>query len=161
MHLSDGALLPAWSLRFGPQWWPVTLLVYVHKIWVSEWLLHAQLVAKLWSLLQSHLGYGDIFTDTWKAFTDHPIIPLRNYANKRVCYRQCYFYIVCVFVCVYYKLEMLQSLASELPWYMLKVVTVHYLNVVKVIKVSQGHPKLLLVQHLHYTYQAAKNEVYL
>lgn len=35
-------------------------------------------------LLQSELGYGDIFTDTWKAFTDHHVIPLKDYADRKV-----------------------------------------------------------------------------
>jgi len=30
------------------------------------------------------MGYGDFFSDTWKAFTDHPIIPLKKYSNKKV-----------------------------------------------------------------------------
>jgi len=34
--------------------------------------------------LQSERPYNDLFTDTWKAFTDHPVIPLRNYDNKTV-----------------------------------------------------------------------------
>ena len=38
-------------------------------------------------LLQSEMGYGDIFADTWKAFTDHSVIPLRNYDKKKVFYQ--------------------------------------------------------------------------
>ena len=35
-------------------------------------------------LVQSSLSYRDFFSDTWKAFTKHPIIRLKDYAGKRV-----------------------------------------------------------------------------
>lgn len=34
--------------------------------------------------LQSSYGYGDLFSDTWKAFTDHDVIHLKAYDSKRV-----------------------------------------------------------------------------
>lgn len=30
------------------------------------------------------MGYTDLFSETWKAFTDYPIIRLHEYDNKRV-----------------------------------------------------------------------------
>lgn len=39
----------------------------------------------------SPYGYGDFFADTWKAFTDYPIINLKEYENKKVCFRDAVF----------------------------------------------------------------------
>lgn len=39
----------------------------------------------------SSLSYRDFFSDTWKAFTKHPIIRLKDYAGKRVCFRDAVF----------------------------------------------------------------------
>ena len=33
---------------------------------------------------QSSYGYGDLFSDTWKAFTDYDVIHLKTYDSKRV-----------------------------------------------------------------------------
>uniref|UniRef100_A0A673HZS8 EGF domain-specific O-linked N-acetylglucosamine transferase n=1 Tax=Sinocyclocheilus rhinocerous TaxID=307959 RepID=A0A673HZS8_9TELE len=32
-------------------------------------------------------GYGDLFRETWQAFTDYDIIHLKNFDSKRVCFR--------------------------------------------------------------------------
>lgn len=34
--------------------------------------------------LQSSYGYGDLFSDTWKAFTDYDVIHLKTYDSKKV-----------------------------------------------------------------------------
>lgn len=39
----------------------------------------------------SPMPYGDLFADSWKAFTDHPIIRLSNYDGKRLCVRDAVF----------------------------------------------------------------------
>ncbi|XP_068718831.1 EGF domain-specific O-linked N-acetylglucosamine transferase-like isoform X1 [Montipora capricornis] len=39
----------------------------------------------------SSLPYRDFFSDTWKAFTKHPIIHLKDYAGKQVCFREAVF----------------------------------------------------------------------
>ncbi|XP_078596851.1 EGF domain-specific O-linked N-acetylglucosamine transferase-like [Branchiostoma floridae x Branchiostoma japonicum] len=39
----------------------------------------------------SGLGYGDIFSDTWKAFSDYPIIHLKEYDGKKLCLRDAVF----------------------------------------------------------------------
>lgn len=39
----------------------------------------------------SRMGYGDYFSDTWKAFTDHPIIRLSDFASKKVCFKDAIF----------------------------------------------------------------------
>ncbi|XP_014343462.1 EGF domain-specific O-linked N-acetylglucosamine transferase isoform X2 [Latimeria chalumnae] len=39
----------------------------------------------------STYGYGDLFSDTWKAFTNYEIIHLRNYDYKRVCFKDAVF----------------------------------------------------------------------
>lgn len=36
-------------------------------------------------------GYGDLFSDTWKAFTDFEIIHLKTYDSKRVCFKDAIF----------------------------------------------------------------------
>ncbi|XP_070559527.1 EGF domain-specific O-linked N-acetylglucosamine transferase-like isoform X3 [Ptychodera flava] len=36
----------------------------------------------------SGLSYGDFFKTTWRAFSDHPIIPLREWDGKKVCMRE-------------------------------------------------------------------------
>ncbi|XP_066283949.1 EGF domain-specific O-linked N-acetylglucosamine transferase-like [Branchiostoma lanceolatum] len=36
-------------------------------------------------------SYKDMFGDTWRAFTDHPLIHLKNYDGKRVCVREAIF----------------------------------------------------------------------
>lgn len=36
-------------------------------------------------------GYGDLFSETWRAFTDHDIIHLKTYDSKRVCFRDAVF----------------------------------------------------------------------
>ena len=60
-----------------------------------------------------------------------------------------------------FKLETLQSLASERPRYMSKAAAIHYLNVCQRHKLGpvKGHPKLVLVQRPHWTHQAAKYEM--
>ncbi len=35
-------------------------------------------------IYQSLYGYGDLFSETWRAFTDHDIIHLKNFDSKRV-----------------------------------------------------------------------------
>ncbi|XP_044307922.1 EGF domain-specific O-linked N-acetylglucosamine transferase isoform X1 [Varanus komodoensis] len=39
----------------------------------------------------SAYGYGDLFNETWKAFTDHEIIHLKSYDSKRVCFKEAIF----------------------------------------------------------------------
>ncbi|XP_075039512.1 EGF domain-specific O-linked N-acetylglucosamine transferase [Mixophyes fleayi] len=39
----------------------------------------------------SAYGYGDLFVETWKAFTDHEIIHLKSYDLKRVCFKDAVF----------------------------------------------------------------------
>nr|XP_034305094.1 EGF domain-specific O-linked N-acetylglucosamine transferase isoform X2 [Crassostrea gigas] len=39
----------------------------------------------------STMGYSDLFSETWKAFTDYPIIRLHEYDKKRVCVRDAVF----------------------------------------------------------------------
>lgn len=39
--------------------------------------------------LQSIMEYTDLFVDTWKAFTDYPVVHLKSYADKKVFYCQC------------------------------------------------------------------------
>ncbi|XP_045146057.1 EGF domain-specific O-linked N-acetylglucosamine transferase [Echinops telfairi] len=39
----------------------------------------------------SSYGYGDLFSDTWKAFTDHDVIHLKTYDSKRVCFKEAVF----------------------------------------------------------------------
>jgi len=51
---------------------------------------------KLRLLMQSSMGYGDLFADTWKAFTDYPIIHLKNFDTKKVIKRQFHESVVCL-----------------------------------------------------------------
>ncbi|KAI1890958.1 hypothetical protein AGOR_G00158940 [Albula goreensis] len=37
-------------------------------------------------------GYGDLFSDTWKAFSDYDIIHLKTYDSKRVCFKDSFFH---------------------------------------------------------------------
>ncbi|KAG8510581.1 EGF domain-specific O-linked N-acetylglucosamine transferase [Galemys pyrenaicus] len=39
----------------------------------------------------SSYGYGDLFSDTWKAFTDYDVIHLKTYDSKRVCFKEAIF----------------------------------------------------------------------
>ncbi|XP_055958443.1 EGF domain-specific O-linked N-acetylglucosamine transferase isoform X2 [Patella vulgata] len=39
----------------------------------------------------SAMYYGDFFHDTWKAFTDNPIIHLKDYDGKKVCFKDAVF----------------------------------------------------------------------
>ncbi|XP_070948161.1 EGF domain-specific O-linked N-acetylglucosamine transferase isoform X1 [Macaca nemestrina] len=39
----------------------------------------------------SSYGYGDLFSDTWNAFTDYDIIHLKTYDSKRVCFKEAVF----------------------------------------------------------------------
>uniref|UniRef100_A0A674JRH3 EGF domain-specific O-linked N-acetylglucosamine transferase n=1 Tax=Terrapene triunguis TaxID=2587831 RepID=A0A674JRH3_9SAUR len=39
----------------------------------------------------SSYGYGDLFSETWKAFTDYHIIHLKTYDSKRVCFKEAVF----------------------------------------------------------------------
>ncbi|XP_059518998.1 EGF domain-specific O-linked N-acetylglucosamine transferase isoform X2 [Myotis daubentonii] len=39
----------------------------------------------------STYGYGDLFSDTWKAFTDYDVIHLKTYDSKRVCFKEAIF----------------------------------------------------------------------
>ncbi|XP_059393853.1 EGF domain-specific O-linked N-acetylglucosamine transferase [Carassius carassius] len=39
----------------------------------------------------SFYGYGDLFRETWQAFTDYDIIHLKNFDSKRVCFRDVFF----------------------------------------------------------------------
>ncbi|KAM4721955.1 EGF domain-specific O-linked N-acetylglucosamine transferase [Rhinophrynus dorsalis] len=39
----------------------------------------------------SFYGYGDLFSETWKAFTDYEIIHLKTYDYKRVCFKEAVF----------------------------------------------------------------------
>uniref|UniRef100_A0AAR2M2K6 EGF domain-specific O-linked N-acetylglucosamine transferase n=1 Tax=Pygocentrus nattereri TaxID=42514 RepID=A0AAR2M2K6_PYGNA len=36
-------------------------------------------------------GYGDLFSETWRAFSDYDIIHLKTYDSKRVCFRDAFF----------------------------------------------------------------------
>ena len=63
------------------------------------------------------------------------------------------------------QLETLQSSAKERPRYISKPSNTAACSLlfkcVKVTKLGKGHPKLLLVQGLDQTYQAAKYETYI
>ena len=50
---------------------------------IVDFLLYFSIFFVLCSL-QSSYGYGDFFSDTWKAFTRYPIIRLNEYDNKKV-----------------------------------------------------------------------------
>ncbi|XP_076845355.1 EGF domain-specific O-linked N-acetylglucosamine transferase isoform X2 [Brachyhypopomus gauderio] len=39
----------------------------------------------------STYGYGDLFSETWRAFSDHDIIHLKTYDSNRVCFRDAFF----------------------------------------------------------------------
>ncbi|KAM4740395.1 LOW QUALITY PROTEIN: EGF domain-specific O-linked N-acetylglucosamine transferase [Anableps anableps] len=39
----------------------------------------------------SYYGYGDLFSETWLAFTDYDIIHLKTYDSKRVCFKDSFF----------------------------------------------------------------------
>uniref|UniRef100_A0A8C5L3C4 EGF domain-specific O-linked N-acetylglucosamine transferase n=1 Tax=Jaculus jaculus TaxID=51337 RepID=A0A8C5L3C4_JACJA len=39
----------------------------------------------------STYGYGDLFSDTWKAFSDYEVIHLKTYDSKRVCFKEAVF----------------------------------------------------------------------
>ncbi|XP_021019794.1 EGF domain-specific O-linked N-acetylglucosamine transferase [Mus caroli] len=39
----------------------------------------------------SSYGYGDLFSDTWKAFTDYDVIHLKTYDSKKVCFKEAVF----------------------------------------------------------------------
>ncbi|XP_037831229.1 EGF domain-specific O-linked N-acetylglucosamine transferase isoform X3 [Kryptolebias marmoratus] len=39
----------------------------------------------------SYYGYGDLFSETWRAFTEFDIIHLKTYDSKRVCFKDCFF----------------------------------------------------------------------
>uniref|UniRef100_A0A8C4UTP3 EGF domain specific O-linked N-acetylglucosamine transferase n=1 Tax=Falco tinnunculus TaxID=100819 RepID=A0A8C4UTP3_FALTI len=39
----------------------------------------------------SSYGYGDLFSETWKAFTDYEIIHLKTFDSKRVCFKEAVF----------------------------------------------------------------------
>uniref|UniRef100_A0A8V0Z5J6 EGF domain specific O-linked N-acetylglucosamine transferase n=1 Tax=Gallus gallus TaxID=9031 RepID=A0A8V0Z5J6_CHICK len=39
----------------------------------------------------SSYGYGDLFSETWKAFTDYDIIHLKTFDSKRVCFKEAVF----------------------------------------------------------------------
>uniref|UniRef100_A0A672PL28 EGF domain-specific O-linked N-acetylglucosamine transferase n=1 Tax=Sinocyclocheilus grahami TaxID=75366 RepID=A0A672PL28_SINGR len=36
-------------------------------------------------------GYGDLFSETWRVFSDYDIIHLKNFDSKRVCFRDAFF----------------------------------------------------------------------
>ncbi|PKU29460.1 egf domain-specific o-linked n-acetylglucosamine transferase [Limosa lapponica baueri] len=40
---------------------------------------------------RSSYGYGDLFSETWKAFTDYEIIHLKAFDSKRVCFKEAVF----------------------------------------------------------------------
>uniref|UniRef100_A0A3B4XFG2 EGF domain-specific O-linked N-acetylglucosamine transferase n=1 Tax=Seriola lalandi dorsalis TaxID=1841481 RepID=A0A3B4XFG2_SERLL len=39
----------------------------------------------------SFYGYGDLFSETWKAFSEYDIIHLKTYDSKRVCFKDAFF----------------------------------------------------------------------
>uniref|UniRef100_A0A3P9HCU9 EGF domain-specific O-linked N-acetylglucosamine transferase n=1 Tax=Oryzias latipes TaxID=8090 RepID=A0A3P9HCU9_ORYLA len=39
----------------------------------------------------SFYGYGDLFSETWRAFTDYDIVHLKTYDSKRVCFKDSFF----------------------------------------------------------------------
>nr|XP_061779791.1 EGF domain-specific O-linked N-acetylglucosamine transferase-like isoform X2 [Nerophis lumbriciformis] len=39
----------------------------------------------------SSYGYGDLFSETWKAFSQYDIIHLKSYDSKRVCFKDAFF----------------------------------------------------------------------
>uniref|UniRef100_A0A8C4NKW9 EGF domain-specific O-linked N-acetylglucosamine transferase n=2 Tax=Eptatretus burgeri TaxID=7764 RepID=A0A8C4NKW9_EPTBU len=43
----------------------------------------------MWDTSSYH--YGDLFSSTWKAFTDHDVIHLKDFDHKRVCFRYAVF----------------------------------------------------------------------
>lgn len=40
-------------------------------------------------VFQSFYGYGDLFSETWRAFSDYDIIHLKTYDSKRVSFLHC------------------------------------------------------------------------
>uniref|UniRef100_A0A3B3DCH5 EGF domain-specific O-linked N-acetylglucosamine (GlcNAc) transferase n=1 Tax=Oryzias melastigma TaxID=30732 RepID=A0A3B3DCH5_ORYME len=39
----------------------------------------------------SFYGYGDLFSETWRAFSDYDIVHLKTYDSKRVCFKDSFF----------------------------------------------------------------------
>lgn len=46
--------------------------------------MYIVIMALIRIVLQSNMGYMDLFAETWKAFTDYPIIRLHQYDKKIV-----------------------------------------------------------------------------
>lgn len=47
--------------------------------------LHSFIHVLFLLVCQSFYGYGDLFSETWRAFTDYDIVHLKTYDSKRVC----------------------------------------------------------------------------
>lgn len=59
------------------------MIVYTNDVICMCPLKHALLTLTCFHL-QSTYGYGDLFSDTWKAFTDYDVIHLKTYDSKKV-----------------------------------------------------------------------------
>ncbi|ETE70972.1 putative glycosyltransferase AER61, partial [Ophiophagus hannah] len=57
----------------------------------KAFLAEGQQKSPLQSWYKSTYGYGDLFSETWKAFTDYEIIHLKSYDSKRVCFKEAVF----------------------------------------------------------------------
>ncbi|KAG8127983.1 putative EGF domain-specific O-linked N-acetylglucosamine transferase protein [Naja naja] len=57
----------------------------------QAFLAEGQQKSPLQSWYKSTYGYGDLFNETWKAFTDYEIIHLKSYDSKRVCFKEAVF----------------------------------------------------------------------
>ncbi|XP_012590488.1 PREDICTED: EGF domain-specific O-linked N-acetylglucosamine transferase isoform X2 [Condylura cristata] len=51
--------------------------------------LDADVYIVMWDT--SSYGYGDLFSETWKSFTDYDVIHLKTYDSKRVCFKEAIF----------------------------------------------------------------------
>ncbi|XP_063486829.1 EGF domain-specific O-linked N-acetylglucosamine transferase isoform X3 [Symphalangus syndactylus] len=65
--------------------------VYI-VMWDTKCLLPPTMILRLPQPCEtSSYGYGDLFSDTWNAFTDYDIIHLKTYDSKRVCFKEAVF----------------------------------------------------------------------
>lgn len=55
--------------------WIIVIIAYLSAVWSHVFCCF---------IFQSLYGYGDLFSETWRAFTDYDIIHLKNLDSKRV-----------------------------------------------------------------------------
>lgn len=60
------------------------IIVYTNDVICMCPLKHPLVTLTCCFPLQSTYGYGDLFSDTWKAFTDYDVIHLKTYDSKKV-----------------------------------------------------------------------------